>query len=154
IFNLARKWRVPGVTENATTGINLAPDVHRERFLSMEEAQRLIGSIEQDENDIAARAIMLLLLTGARRNEITHARWEYLDWEKRTLLVPVSKSGKPRSIALNATAMEMLRAILRDRTSPYILPSPVTGQPSPSLFFPWQRIRTRARLPDLRLHDL
>ena len=97
---------------------------------------------------------MLLLLTGARRNEITHARWEYLDWEKRTLLVPVSKSGKPRSIALNATAMEMLRSIFRDSRSAYILPSPVTGQPSPSLFFPWHRIRTRAGLPDLRLHDL
>src|SRR5262245_20056043 len=154
IFNLARKWRVPGVAENPTAGINLAPDVNRERFLSLDEAQRLIVSIEQDENQVAAKAIMLLLLTGARRNEITHARWDYLDWEKRTLLVPVSKSGKPRSIALNATAMEMLRAIYRDRTSPYVLPSPVTGEPSPSLFFPWQRIRTRAGLPDLRLHDL
>ncbi|MBX9847032.1 MAG: tyrosine-type recombinase/integrase [Xanthobacteraceae bacterium] len=154
IFNLARKWRVPGVTENPTAGINLAPDVNRERFLSLDEAQRLIASIEQDENQVAAKAIMLLLLTGARRNEITHARWEYLDWEKRTLLVPVSKSGKPRSIALNATAMEMLRSISRDSRSPYILPSPVTDQPSPSLFFPWQRIRARAGLPDLRLHDL
>lgn len=154
IFNLARKWRVPGVAENPTAGINLAPDVNRERFLSLEEAQRLVASIEQDENQVAAKAIMLLLLTGARRNEITHARWEYLDWEKRTLLVPVSKSGKPRSIALNATAMDMLRLIFRDSRSPYVLPSPVTGQPSPSLFFPWQRIRTRAGLPDLRLHDL
>ena len=154
IFNLARKWRVPGVAENPTAGINLAPDVNRERFLSLEEAQRLVAAIEWDENQVAAKAIMLLLLTGARRNEITHARWEYLDWEKRTLLVPVSKSGKPRSIALNATAMEMLRAIFQDSGSPYILPSPVTGQPSPSLFFPWQRIRTRAGLADLRLHDL
>jgi integrase len=119
VFNLARKWRVPGVTENPTAGINLAPDVNRERFLSLEEAQRLIAAMECDENQVAAKAIMLLLLTGARRNEITHARWEYIDWEKRTLLVPVSKSGKPRSIALNATAMEMLRAIFRDSASPY-----------------------------------
>jgi integrase len=154
IFNLARKWRVPGAAENPTAGINLAPDVNRERFLSLDEAQRLIASIEHDENRVAAKAIMLLLLTGARRNEITHARWEYLDWDKRTLLVPVSKSGKPRSIALNATAIEMLRSIFRDSRSPFILPSPVTGRPSASLFFPWQRIRMRAGLPDLRLHDL
>jgi len=154
IFNLARKWRVPGVGENPTAGINLAPDVKRERFLSIEEAQRLIASIELDENQVAAKAIMLLLLTGARRNEITHARWDYLDWEKRTLLVPVAKSGKPRTIALNVTAIELLRSIPRLDLNPYILPSPVTGEPSPSLFFPWQRIRTRAELPDLRLHDL
>jgi integrase len=154
IFNLARKWRVPGVTENPTTGINLAPDVNRERFLSLEEAQRLIVSIEQDENKIAANAIMLLLLTGARRNEITFAKWEHVDLEKRTLLVPLSKSGKPRTIALNVPAVELLRAIQTDSRSSYVFPSPTTGRPSPSLYFPWQRIRVRAGLPDLRLHDL
>ena len=154
IFNLARKWRVAGVTENPTAGINLAPDVSRERFLSLEEAQRLVASIEQDENEVAAKAIMLLLLTGARRNEITYAKWDYLDWEKKTLLVPLSKSGKPRSIALNAPAMELLRSIRRSNESAYIFPSPVTGQPSASLYFPWQRIRVRAGLADLRLHDL
>ena len=36
----------------------------------------------------------------------------------------------------------------------YIFPSPITRRPSPSLYFPWQRIRVRAGLPDLRLHDL
>lgn len=154
VFNLARKWRVPGVTENPTAGINLAPDVSRERFLSLEEAQRLIASIEQDENEVAAKAILLLLLTGGRRNEITYARWDYVDWEKKTLLVPLSKSGKPRSIALNGAAIELLNSIRRDSDSHYIFPSPVTGKPSPSLYFPWQRIRTRAGLPDLRLHDL
>jgi integrase len=97
---------------------------------------------------------MLLLLTGARRNEITHAKWEHLDWEKRTLLVPVSKSGKPRTIALNAAAMDLLRLIRPGHGNPHIFPSPVTGEPSPSLHFPWQRIRVRAGLPDLRLHDL
>ncbi|MEA2978198.1 MAG: hypothetical protein QOF09_21 [Alphaproteobacteria bacterium] len=154
IFNLARKWRVPGVTENATAGINLAPDVNRERFLSLEEAQRLVVSIEQDENKVAADAIMLLLLTGARRNEITYAKWEHLDLEKRTLLVPLSKSGKPRTIALNGAAVELLRSIQANNESSYIFPSPVTDRPSPSLYFPWQRIRVRAGLPDLRLHDL
>jgi integrase len=154
IFNLARKWRVPGASENPTAGINLAPDVNRERFLSQEEAQRLVASIEEDENEAAAKAIMLLLLTGARRNEVTHARWEYVDWDKRSLLVPLSKSGKPRSIALNAAALELLRSISQGRQTGFIFPSPLTGQPPPSLYFPWHRIRVRAGLPDLRLHDL
>jgi integrase len=30
----------------------------------------------------------------------------------------------------------------------------VTGRPSASLFFPWDRIRKRAGLEDVRLHDL
>jgi len=154
IYNLARKWRVPGVTDNPTAGLNLAPDVNRERFLTVEEAQRLIVSIEQDENEVARKAIMLLLLTGARRNEITQAKWEHVDWDRKTLFVPLSKSGKPRSIALNAAALEVLRSVHEEPGCPYILPAPSTQRPSPSLYFPWHRIRVRAGLPDLRLHDL
>lgn len=154
IFNLARKWGVPGAKDNPTAGIKLAPDVNRERFLSLEEAQRLVASIEEDENRIAANAIMLLLLTGARRNEITHAKWEHVDWKKNSLLVPLSKSGKPRAIALNGPAIALLRAMKTIDESVYIFPSPTTLRPSPSLYFPWQRIRMRAGLADLRLHDL
>ena len=153
-FNLAHKWRVPGVVSNPTSGMKLAPDVNRERFLNVEEAQRLIASIEMDENKVARSAIMLLLLTGARRNEITHARWEHVDWERRTLLVPMSKSGKPRAIALNTAALELLESITPVSGNPYIFPAPTTGRPSPSLYFPWNRIRVRAGLSDLRLHDL
>ncbi len=154
IFNLARKWRIPGIVENPTAGIALAPDVNRERFLSVEEAQRLIASIERDENEVAKKAIMLLLLTGARRNEITQAKWEHVEWDKRSLLVPLSKSGKPRSIALNAAAIALLRSIEPIERSQYVFPAPTTDRPSPSLYFPWQRIRMRAGMPDLRLHDL
>jgi integrase len=154
IFNLARKWKVPGVRENPTFGLSTAPDVQRERFLTPEETQRLIASINVDENRVAAQAILLLLLTGARRNEITHAKWDYVDWEKRSLLVPISKTGRPRTIALNGQALALLRAITPLPGNPYIFPSPVTGRPSASLHFPWVRIRERAMLDDVRLHDL
>jgi integrase len=149
VFNLARKWNVPGVNLNPTAGLAMAPDVHRQRFLTPEETQRLIGSINADKNQIAAKAIMLLLLTGARRREVTRARWEDVDWEKRTLLVPVSKSGKPRTIALNAAAIALLRTAPSDSASPYIFPTQLSG-----LFCPWNRIRRRAGLADVRLHDL
>jgi integrase len=154
IFNLARKWKIPGVRENPTFGLNTAPDVQRDRFLTPEETKRLIASINVDENRSAAQTIMMLLLTGARRNEVSHAKWDYIDWERRTLLVPVSKTGKPRAIALNGRAMALLRSIPRQGDNPYIFPSPLTGRPCPSLHFPWTRIKQRAILDDLRLHDL
>jgi integrase len=153
IYNLGRKWRIAGMAENPTLGLSTAPDVQRDRFLSPEETQRLIVSIQEDENQVAAQAIMLLLLTGGRRNEITQAKWDYVNWERRTLLVPLSKSGKPRTIALNAQALDLLRTIPRT-ANPHIFPSPINGKPSASLFFPWDRIRKRAGLNDVRLHDL
>jgi integrase len=154
IYNLARKWGFSCGAQNPTSGLKTRPDVCRERFLSMEEAQRLLSALEIDENRVAASAITLLLLTGARRNEVTAAKWEYVDWANRTLLVPVAKSGRPRLIALNGAALELLRSMPRLPGNPYILPSPITGRPCPSLHFPWTRVRERAGLEDLRLHDL
>jgi len=154
IYNLARKWKVPGGVENPAAGLSAGPDVQRNRFLSEDEAEALVRAILSDENQTAARSIMLLLLTGGRRNEITFAKWDYVDWKNKTLLVPKSKSGRARVIALNQSAIALLTATPRLEDNPYIFPSPVTGRPSASLFFPWDRIRTRAGLEDVRLHDL
>src|SRR5262249_42009845 len=76
-------WPANGASANPTTGLATAPEAHRQRFLTPEETQRLIASINADQNQIAARAIILLLLTGARRSEVTQAKWEDVDWEKR-----------------------------------------------------------------------
>ncbi len=64
IYNLARKWKVPGGIENPAAGLSAGPDVQRNRFLTEEEAESLVRSIHADENQTAARSIMLLLLTG------------------------------------------------------------------------------------------
>ena len=155
IFNLARRWKLlPAAHENPTAGISLAHTPHRERFLTDVETKRLLRAIAEEENVVAGRAIMLLLLTGARRNEITQARWEWIDWERCTLLVPIAKSGKPRHVCLNAPALDLIRTIDRKPGNPYLFPSPRTGRPSPSLFYSWNRIRRRADLPGVRLHDL
>ena len=37
IYNLARKWNVPGASANPTQGMGLAPDVQRQRFLTSDE---------------------------------------------------------------------------------------------------------------------
>ena len=149
IFNLARKWKVPGAGDNPTSGLDRAPPNELQQFLTAEETDRLVGSLGEDENRAAAQAIMLLLLTGARRREITLARWEQVDWTQRVLRVPVSKSGKPRTIALNTAAMAVLKSIPRDPACPYIFPTRLIG-----VYNPWDRIRRRAGLADVRLHDL
>ncbi|MBS0535714.1 MAG: tyrosine-type recombinase/integrase [Proteobacteria bacterium] len=154
IYNLARKWKVPGGEDNPAAGLSAGPDVQRNRFLNEWEAESLVRAIHADENRTAARSILLLLLTGARRNEITFAKWDYVDWKNKTLLVPKSKSGRARVIALNQSAIALLTATPRIEGNPFIFPSEITGRPSASLFFPWDRIRKRAGLNDVRLHDL
>jgi integrase len=154
MYNLAARWKVPGVPRNPTSGIELGQEAHRNRFLTRAEAQRLVDAITVDENRTAANAILLLMLTGARRNEVTQAKWEHVLWNERKLLVPLSKSGKPRWIALSTSAMSLLDSIPKLGGCDHIFPSPITGRPCPSLWFPWRRIRARAGLQDVRLHDL
>jgi site-specific recombinase XerD len=50
--------------------------------------------------------------------------------------------------------MSLLKGVQRTPDNAYIFPSPITGRPSPSLHFPWERIKARAGLQGLRLHDL
>jgi integrase len=152
-LNLARKWGLLKAATNPMSGLSAGPDVLRNRFLSEDEKNRLIKELAVDQNRIAADAILLLLLTGARRNEITHATWDQVDFVKKTLYVPRSKSGKSRWISLNSAAIALLTRRF-DPSEKYIFPSPVTGKPSPSLYFPWDRIRNKARLDGVRLHDL
>jgi len=154
LFNLARKWKVLKGYDNPAADIPVPADVQRNRFLDKGEIAQLVEALAKDENQVAAKAILLLLLTGARRNEITHARWEHVDPEASTLFVPLSKSGKSRYVFINAAAVDVLASVPRLPDNPYIFPSPTTGRPSASLHFPWRRIRRRAGLDDVRLHDL
>jgi integrase len=154
VFNLAKRWNVPGSQVNPTAGLKPLPERCKERFLSNEELCRLLHALDVDSNRVAANAIKLLILTGARRNEVTYARWEYVNWANRTLLVPSSKTGRPRTININSAAIELLRSIRPADANPFIFPSSRTGRPSPTLHFPWTRIRKRAFLMDVRLHDL
>jgi hypothetical protein len=49
MFNQARRWNVPGVTENPARGFKIVPDVCRERFLSPKETKLLMQALDEDE---------------------------------------------------------------------------------------------------------
>ncbi len=100
------------------------------------------------------RPIMLLLLTGARRNEVSHAKWDYVDWERRTLLVPISKTGRPRVIALNGRAMALLRAIPSLTTIPSSSRRRSQDGPARPCIFHGPASRSAPVLTGVRLHDL
>ena len=68
----------------------------KERYLSPDEAGKLMSTLEKSERQ-EAQALRLLLLTGARKNEILKARWENVHLDLHMISVPISKSGKPIS---------------------------------------------------------
>lgn len=155
MFNCAIRWEVLPDGQNPASGIEPFPDNGaRERYLSQEEAHRLMAELKTSPNRQACNIIKLLLLTGARKTEIMHARWKCVDFERRLLTVPLSKSGKARHIPLSDAALDVLRALPQDSEIPWLFWNPNTGRPQDSIHHGWDTIRQRAGIPDVRLHDL
>ncbi len=125
----------------------------RERYLTRGEAQRLMRALEKSGRPEAS-AIRLLLLTGARKNEILKARWEHVRLDLRLLVVPLSKSGKPRHILLSDAALEVLRAMPRTPGSEWLFPGHAPGKPLSDIYVFWNRMRRELGLADVRIHDL
>ena len=101
-------------------------------------------------------AIQLLLVTGARVSEVLGARWEWVDWDHRVIRLPDSKTGA-KLIYLGDLAvkiLELLWALPQAKDNPFIIAGAVKGKPLADLRHPWYRIRERAGLDGVRLHDL
>jgi len=56
---------------------------------------------------------MFLLLTGSRRNECLHAKWERFDFNAMTWTIPLSKSGKPHHVPITSGLMNLLETTPR-----------------------------------------
>ncbi|MBC8050561.1 MAG: site-specific integrase, partial [Chitinophagales bacterium] len=130
----------------------------RKRYLSPEEFQRLGQVLTEADGDgetnlFVLAAIRLLILTGARLSEILTLKWAYLDTYRRVLALPDSKTGE-KFIPLNQMAIDVLAKLPRLNSNPYVLIGHNEGRHLINLQKPWQKLRHRAGLDDVRLHDL
>lgn len=130
----------------------------RERFLSPAEIAHLgsvLSAIEMEgaHGPHVVAAIRLLLLTGARLNEVLGMRWEWIDWEASLVRLPDSKTGA-KTVFLNAPALQVLSGTPRLADNPYVICGQKKGERLINLQKPWQAIRARAGLNDVRIHDL
>ncbi len=125
----------------------------RERYLTPDEARRLMRELERSSRP-EAMALWLLLLTGARKSEVLKARWENVRLDQRLLTVPLSKSGKPRHIPLSGEAVELIHSIPRVSGCPWLFPGHVPDKPLSDIYVFWNKLRRELGLPDVRVHDL
>jgi integrase len=105
------------------------------------------------ENPYATAAIRLLTLTGCRKSEILSLRWDWVDFERGVLRLPDSKTGA-KVVPLGAPALEVLQSIARVEDNPHVIAGLKGTGHFVGLQKVWKRIRTAAKLPDVRLHDL
>jgi integrase len=107
----------------------------------------------RSENPYAVTVIRLLLLTGCRLGEILELKWSHLDFERRLLLLPDSKTGA-KTVYLSEPALQILKGVVRIDGSPHVFPGKLPSEPLGSIRKPWEHICKAAQLNNLRLHDL
>jgi integrase len=81
------------------------------RFLTIEEARRLINTCPADFRQIVRGA----LLTGCRYGELCRMRANDFNVEAGTISVRLSKAGKPRHVALTDEGRELFAALTAGR---------------------------------------
>lgn len=154
-FELARRWSIPGGELNPVRNVpRFRFDNACERYLSVSEAQRLLAACKGSSNPQLWAIVSLLLYTGARKTELLHARWEHVDVERRSWLIPDSKTGKARRVPLSAPAVQVIGTLVELPNCPWLVPNPETRKPYNSIKRAWATARDEAGLKGLRIHDL
>jgi integrase len=158
MMNLAEAWGFRLDGSNPVRHVKKYREDKRERYLTKAELRRL-GAVLADaqtkatESPFAVAAIGLLVLTGARLIEILTLRWQYVDLENEVLRLPDSKTGA-KLMYLNAAAINLLHTMPRMAGNPYVIAGKNRGARLINLQKPWRRVRAKANLDDVRIHDL
>jgi integrase len=166
MFGLAEEWGIRPEVSNPCRRVPKYKESHRERFLSTDELNRLGAALDENEGEHPSgiAIIRLLLLTGCRRTEILSLQWSFVDFEHGCLRLPDSKTGA-KAVHLGPPALDLLAGLPRF-SSPYVFPAARGANTSPDrarrvgaghfvgIERIWQRVRARAGIEDVRLHDL
>lgn len=157
-FNLAEVWGLRTDGTNPCRHIKKYPEKKRERYLTKGELGRLgevLRQTEQEgiESQSAINALRLLIFTGCRLSEIMTLKWDYVDFEGSALHLPDSKTGA-KTVHIGAPALQVLSKIDRIEDNPWVITGKIPGAHLTDLQPPWRRIRKRAGIADVRIHDL
>jgi integrase len=155
IFSFAVAERLRA--DNPVRGVKRFADRKSERFLSTMELSVLGEALREVEaegaNKSAIAIIRLLTFTGARKGEIAKLRWKEVELERACLRLSDSKTGM-KVIHLGPPALSILSELKASKGSPFVFPAQSGSGNFQGTEKVWRKVRERAGLPEVRLHDL
>lgn len=157
MFKLAMAWGMTPARLNPCRSVKRYGQRSCERFLTADEYARLGRVLIEAETEgpvmaSAAAAIRLLLLTGCRRNEVLTLRWDDIDRTAGELRLVDSKTG-PQRVPLTPAVARVLAGIPRIEGNPWVIAGQDRGERLNRIDPFWNKLRARAGLEDVRLHD-
>jgi integrase len=157
-FAEAVKWGWRG--DNPVKAFQRYPETQRELWLTPEQIGRVFDQLDKHQDQNAANALRLIILTGARKTEVLSARWE--DFEDGRWRKPSHHTKQKRTthVPLSADAIAVLEKMRKQTdTTGWLFPGR-NGDHLKDIKKVWAKIRNKAKiLPhplwgDVRPHDL
>jgi len=151
VLNTAiKEWGI-NLQQNPVSLVSL-PKVGRgrDRRLEAGEEEKLLSAFDE-----LKRIIIIAMETGMRRGEILNIKKSHIDFNRQTLLIPLTKTDTPRTIPLSSRAIEALREQLR--ASQNVIPIEETtlfSYTARGLSGAFLRLCRKHGLENLRFHDL
>lgn len=148
--------------ENPASNVKIGKDGRRNIVLNADDYTAMFKAIENQEGTrisrVAADAIRVIALTGARRGEIAGLRWKHVNLKKGIAELrdhkTAKKTGEPRTIGLPAAAQAIIARQGEGGSEDFVFP-PAKGNGPINLSKPWRTIRDAAGLNvDAGLHSL
>jgi integrase len=140
------------ITVNPVIGVSKRKvEIPRDRTLSRDELASLWRTVDKLP-ELPRAYFRVVLLTGARRNEVGRMQWSELDLDAALWRLPAerNKSARLLEIPLSTPVVETLRML--PRVGPLVFT--LNGKQAMTLH-PWiERVRRDAGLINARLHDL
>jgi integrase len=144
--------------DNPVIGIKRFDEARRERYLDADELARLGDALRDHPHPVAAGAIRMLLLTGARKSEVLKMTWDEVEREPGTWVMPSAHNKNKRDfrVPLSPGALLVLDSMRRYRKPDdnHVFPGRAPGQPLVEIRKTWEAVLRVAGIDDVRLHDL
>jgi integrase len=167
-FNLAIKKKY--CTTNPCIGIEMNYEAGRERYLSPAEIERLMAALASHPHRSSCNALQLLLLTGARKNEVLFATWDQFNLDLALWIKPAAstKQKKLHRLVLNSAAVALLTDIYNEQLQAveaakrrgaikpmrFLFPGHIPGSPLREVRETWLAVCKTANIEDCHIHDL
>lgn len=149
MLDLARReWGIAiAINPVADVGKPRLSNARTRRVRGNDEWQRLRQALEQSRNSWLLPMVQFAIETAMRRGEILDLEWSRIDWATFTVLIPRTKTDRPRTIPLTPVAIRLLEGLPRTEERVF----PVSAN---AVKLAWVRATKRAGITDLRFHDL
>nr|WP_198983237.1 site-specific integrase [Herbaspirillum sp. ASV7] len=144
------------VESNPASGLRKNREKSRDRFLQGDEIPRFFAALAAEENPTIRDYLLVSLLTGTRRANVLSMRWKDINLARAEWRIEETKNGDSLVVALAPEVVKILgeRMASDDKDVGFVFPGPGKKGHLVEPKRGWERVLERAKLEDLRIHDL